>query len=106
MTDFILGAQWSNGGKSFICLPSTHKTKEGQLVSRIVPTFDPGTCVSVSRHLVDYIVTEYGVRKMKAQNQWVRTERIIEIAHPDFRDELVQKANELKIWTRTNKTDQ
>jgi acyl-CoA hydrolase len=63
--------QWR---QEFYLSALTHKTKEGQLVSRIVPTFDPGTCVSVSRHLVDYIVTEYGVRKMKAQNQWVRTE--------------------------------
>ena len=105
MTDFILGSQWSKGGKSFLCLPSTHTTKDGKLVSRIVPTFSPGTCTSVSRHLVDYIATEYGVRKMKAQNQWVRTERIIEIAHPQFRDELVKAANDLKIWTRTNKID-
>jgi acyl-CoA hydrolase len=105
MTDFILGSQWSKGGKSFLCLPSTHTTKDGKLVSRIVPTFSPGTCTSVSRHLVDYVATEYGVRKMKAQNQWVRTERIIEIAHPQFRDELVQAANDLKIWTRTNKID-
>lgn len=105
MTDFILGAQWSKGGKSFICLPSTHTNKDGQLISRIVPTFTPGTCTTVSRHLVDYIATEYGVRKLKAQNQWVRTERLIEIAHPQFRDELVQKANDLKIWTRTNKID-
>lgn len=105
MTDFVLGAQWSKGGRSFICLPSTHTTKSGELISRIVPTFAPGTCTTVSRHLVDYIATEYGVRKMKAQNMWVRTERLIEIAHPKFRDELVQAANDLKIWTRTNKIE-
>jgi acyl-CoA hydrolase len=105
MTDFILGAQWSKGGKSFICLPSTYTARDGKLVSRIVPAFAPGTCTSVSRHLVDYIATEYGVRKLKAQNQWVRTERLIEIAHPQFRDDLVEAANELKIWTRTNKID-
>ena len=105
MTDFILGAQWSKDGKSFICLPATHTNKDGEMTSRIVPTFERGTCTTVSRHLVDYIATEYGVRKMKAQNQWVRTERIIEIAHPDFRDDLVKQANELKIWTRTNKID-
>ncbi len=103
MTDFVLGAQWSEGGKSFICLPSTHTDKNGQLISRIVPTFETGTCVTVSRHLVDYVATEYGVRKLKAQNQWVRTEGLIEIAHPQFRDDLIKAANDLKIWTRTNK---
>lgn len=105
MTDFVLGAQWSKGGKSIICLPSTHTDKEGNLVSQIVPTFTPGTCITVSRHMVDYVATEYGVRKMKAQNQWVRTENIIELAHPKFRDDLIKQANELKIWTRTNKLD-
>lgn len=105
MTDFILGAQWSKDGKSIVCLPSTHTNKEGNVESRIVPTFKTGTCVTVSRHLVDYIATEYGVRKMKAQNQWVRTEGLIELAHPDFRDDLIKQANDLKIWTRTNKID-
>lgn len=105
MIDFVVGAQWSKGGKSFICLPSTYTDKEGNLVSRIVPYFSPGTSVTVARHLVDYIATEYGVRKMKAQNQWVRTENIIELAHPDFRDDLIKEAAKAKIWTRTNKID-
>lgn len=105
MIDFVLGAQWSKGGKSLICLPSTYTDKEGNLVSRIVPHFEPGTSVTVARHLVDYIATEYGVKKMKAQNQWVRTENIIELAHPKFRDDLIKEAAKAKIWTRTNKID-
>ncbi|SHH38210.1 Acyl-CoA hydrolase, partial [Thermosyntropha lipolytica DSM 11003] len=92
MTDFVLGAQWSKGGKSFICLPSTYTDKDGNLVSRIVPAFEPGTSVTISRHMVDYIATEYGVKKMRAQNQWVRTENIIELAHPKFRDDLIKAA--------------
>ncbi|MGE5421977.1 MAG: acetyl-CoA hydrolase/transferase family protein [Ignavibacteriales bacterium] len=103
MTDFTLGAQWSKGGRSFICLPSTHTDKEGNLVSRIVPTFDPGSIVTISRHFVDYVATEYGVKRLKAQHTWYRTEAIIELAHPQFRDELIKQAGELKIWTRTNK---
>ena len=103
MIDFVLGAQWSKNGKSFICLPSSYTDKEGLLHSRIVPSFAPGTSVTVSRHLVDYIATEYGVRKMKAQSQWVRTENIIEISHPRFRDDLIKAAAEAKLWTKTNK---
>lgn len=105
MTDFILGAQWSEGGKSIICLPSTYTDKDGNLHSRIVPTFTTGTCVTVSRHLVDYVATEYGVKKLKAQHQWDRTEDLIELAHPKFRDDLIKEANDLKIWTRTNKIE-
>ena len=105
MTDFVIGAQWSRGGKSIICLPATHKDKDGNLVSRIVPTFPLGTSVTVSRHLVDYIATEYGVKKMKAQSQWARTEAIIELAHPQFRDDLIKAAQEAKIWRRSNKIE-
>lgn len=105
MTDFVLGSQWSQGGKSFICLPSTHTDKNGNLLSRIVPTFEPGTSVTVSRHLVDYIATEYGVKKMKAQSQWVRTEGIIELAHPQFREDLIKAAEAAGIWRRSNKLD-
>lgn len=105
MTDFVMGAQRSKGGKSFICLPSTYTDKDGNLVSRIVSTFERGTAVTISRHLVDYIATEYGVKKMRAQNQWVRTENIIELAHPKFRDDLIKAAHEAGIWRRTNKID-
>lgn len=103
MTDFVLGAQWSDGGKSFICLPSTHTDENGNLISRIVPSFEPGSSVTITRHLVDYVATEYGVRRLKAQHTWYRTEKIIEIAHPNFRDDLIKAADDMKIWTRTNK---
>jgi len=105
MIDYTLGAQWSNGGSSFICHPATHMGKDGKLQSRIVGNFSYGTNPTLTRHMVDYIVTEYGVKKMRAQNVWVRAENMIELAHPQFRDELVEEANKLKIWTRTNKTD-
>lgn len=106
MMDFTLGAQWSKGGQSFICFPATYTDKEGNLQSNVVGYFEYGTNVTVNRHMVDYIVTEYGVRKMKAQNIWVRAENMIELAHPQFRDWLVDEANKLKIWTRTNKQHQ
>jgi acyl-CoA hydrolase len=105
MLDYTLGAQWSNGGCSFVCLPSTHKGKDGELYSRIVGNFEYGTNPTLTRHMIDYIVTEYGVKKMRAQNVWVRAENLIELAHPQFRDGLVEEANKLKIWTRTNKID-
>ncbi|MBP1762289.1 MAG: acetyl-CoA hydrolase/transferase, partial [Firmicutes bacterium] len=105
MLDYTLGAQWSNGGNSFVCLPSTHMGKDGQLQSRIVGNFAYGTNPTLTRHMVDYIVTEYGIKKMRAQNIWVRAENMIELAHPQFRDGLVEEANKLNIWSRTNKID-
>lgn len=103
MWDFVLGAQWSKDGKSFICLSSTFKDAEGNVKSRIVPTFPPGSIVTIPRQMVDYIVTEYGAVRLRSKPTWERAELLISIAHPDFRDELVKTAEEFKIWTKTNK---
>lgn len=105
MWDFVLGAQWSKDGKSFICLSSTFKDSEGNIKSRIVPTFSPGSITTIPRQMVDFIVTEYGAVRLRSKPTWERAELLISIAHPDFRDELVKAAEEFKIWTKTNKKD-
>ncbi len=105
MWDFVMGAQWSKGGKSFICLPSTYTDKEGNLKSRIVPTFAPASITTICRQMVDYIVTEYGAVRLRAKPTWWRAEELISIAHPDFRDELIKEAQKMNIWTRTNKLE-
>ena len=103
MWDFVLGAQWSQEGKSFICLSSTFKDSEGNIKSRIVPTFSPGSITTIPRQMVDFIVTEYGAVRLRSYPTWERAELLISIAHPDFQDELVKSAEEFKIWTKTNK---
>jgi len=103
MLDFVTGAFWSKGGKSFICMPSTHTGKDGTVKSRIVPFFKPGTAVTVPRQSVQFIATEYGAVNMKLCPLWMRAEKLISIAHPDFREELIKAAEEQKIWRRTNK---
>ncbi len=101
--DFILGAFNSHGGKGMICLGSTYKDKDGVVHSRIKPTLTPGAVVTVPRSIVQYIVTEYGIVQMKAKSIWDRADALIHIAHPDFRDDLVKAANEMNIWTRSNR---
>lgn len=103
MSDFTLGAYWSEGGRSLICLPSTYKDKEGNVRSRIVPTLTPGSVTTVPRQMVHIIVTEYGWESFKAVSTWARTEKLIRLAHPDFRDDLIKEAEKMKIWRRTNK---
>ncbi|HOB12469.1 MAG TPA: acetyl-CoA hydrolase/transferase C-terminal domain-containing protein [Syntrophomonadaceae bacterium] len=105
MSDFVMGAYWSKGGRSLICLPSTYTDKEGKLHSRIVPSFRPGTITTVPRQFVHIIVTEYGWESFKAASTWVRAEKLINLAHPDFRDELIREAEKMKIWRRTNKIE-
>ena len=103
LSDFVNGAYWSEGGRSFICLPSTHTKKDGTLVSRIVPAFDTGSITTITRQMVHNIVTEYGCVCMKGCSTWDRAEKLVSIAHPDFRDDLIKAAQERKIWKRSNK---
>ncbi|MDO4539955.1 MAG: acetyl-CoA hydrolase/transferase C-terminal domain-containing protein [Syntrophomonadaceae bacterium] len=105
MTEFVLGAHWSRGGRSFICLPSTRTKKDGTVVSQIVPHFEPGSITTVPRQLPTYIVTEYGIARLKTAATWSRAEQLINIAHPDFRDELIKIAEERKIWRRSNRLE-
>lgn len=89
--DFIRGAAHSKGGKPIIALPST--VKGGEL-SRIVPCLKKGAGVVTTRADVKYVVTEYGVAYLHGKNLQERTKALISIAHPDFRDDLIQEAKE------------
>ena len=102
--DFVLGAYLSKGGKSFMCISSTFMDKkEGKLKSRIVPTLTPGSVVTDTRANAMFIVTEHGIAAMKGKTTWQRTEALINVAHPDFRDELIAEAEKMRIWRRSNK---
>lgn len=103
--DFVEGAWYSKGGKSFLCLTSTFTDKNGTVHSRIVPTLKAGSIVTTPRTLVDYVVTEYGIAQMKGQPTWSRAEKLISLAHPDFRDDLIRQAQDMKLWRRTNKIE-
>lgn len=103
--DFVLGAYHSPGGKSFLCTSSTYKDKKGQIQSKIKPFLTPGAACTVSRQMTQYVVTEYGKALLKCQSIWKRTERLIEIAHPQFRDELIKEAEKLGFWKRSNKIE-
>ena len=52
---------------------------------------------------VDYIVTEYGVAHLKGHSLRERAKSLIAIAHPDFREQLIQEAEKMRIWKRSNK---
>ncbi|NLV21788.1 MAG: butyryl-CoA:acetate CoA-transferase [Syntrophomonadaceae bacterium] len=103
--DFINGAWFSPGGKSFLCLTSTFTDRQGQLKSRIVPTLPPGSIVTTARTFIDYVVTEYGKVQLKGKPTWHRAEQLISIAHPQFRDDLIKEAQAMHIWRRTNKIE-
>ena len=96
--DYVMGAFKSDGGKSFLCLPSTRTLKDGTKESLIRPTLPEGSIVSTPRSGVHYIVTEYGAVNLKGKNTYERAELLVSIAHPDFRDELIEAAKKMGIW--------
>ena len=83
--DFVRGAKMSKGGKSII---ACYATAKGGTISKIVPTLKAGTIVTTSRTDVDYVVTEFGVAHMRGSSLRKRAQELINIAHPDFREQL------------------
>ena len=101
--DFVMGAYMSHGGKSIVCCSSTFTRKDGTVESRIQPTLAPGSIVTDTRANTHYLVTEYGKVCLKGLSTWERPEKIISIAHPEFRDWLIEEADKMHIWRRSNK---
>ena len=94
-TDFVRAANRSEGGRSFIVLPSTAKDNT---ISRIVPTLTAGTHVSTAKNDINYVVTEYGVAQLRGKTAKQRAQELISIAHPDFRPQLRDQARALKLF--------
>ena len=102
--DFLEGTFKSRGGKAFICLPSTFTDpRSGQVLSRIVPALEKGTVVTDPRSTAHLLVTEWGTANLAGRSLWERAEALIAIAHPDFRDDLVEAAQRAGLWRRSNK---
>ena len=91
--DFMRGAALSKNGKPIIALPSTALNGK---VSRIVARLAPGAGVVTTRGDVHYVVTEYGIAYLHGKNIRERAMNLINIAHPDFREELLKGAKEMK----------
>lgn len=88
--DFVYGASRSKGGVPIIALPSTAKD-----FSRIVTTLKQGAGVVTTRNHVHYVVTEYGVAALYGKTIRERAQALINVSHPQFRDELTREAAEL-----------
>jgi acetyl-CoA hydrolase len=93
--DFVYGASRSKGGVPIIALPSMTILRDGTAVSKIVPFLKPGAGVVTTRNHVRFVVTEFGIAELYGKTIRQRTQALIDIAHPQFREELTQKAKEL-----------
>lgn len=87
--DFMRGAVLAPGGKSILALPST---AINDTISRIVPSLQEGTGVTLTRGDVHYVVTEYGIAYLHGKNIRERAMDLIAIAHPKFRPWLIVEA--------------
>jgi 4-hydroxybutyrate CoA-transferase len=87
-----IGSVLSKGGRAITILPST---AFNGAISSIVPQFEQGTIVTIPRNWADYIVTEYGIGSLMGKDYRQRANELINIAHPDFREELKQEAKKL-----------
>jgi len=98
--DFVLGAYLCPDGKSVIVLPST--AAEGK-VSRIVvhPVLNGGArsplMPTVTRFYADYVATEYGIASLRDKTTAERARTLIGVAHPDFKDELEERAKKIGL---------
>ena len=86
--DFMYGASLSEGGKTFIHMPS--RTGKGK--AKIVSHLAPGAGVVTTRFQTQYVVTEYGCVYLRNKNLAERAKALISIAHPDDREELEREA--------------
>ena len=87
--DFLRGSAMSRGGFSIIALPST---AENGKVSRIVSHLSEGAGVATTRGDVNFVVTEYGIAELKGKGIYHRVMELAQIAHPKFREELIESA--------------
>jgi acyl-CoA hydrolase len=88
--DFMYGGALSEGGKTFIALPS--RTNKGK--GKIVPQLTPGAGVVTTRFQTQYVVTEHGIVYLRNKNLAERAKALISIAHPDDREDLERAACE------------
>jgi len=93
--DFIYGASRSKGGVPIIALPSTARGADGACINRIVTTLKPGAGITTTRNHVHYVVTEYGVAQLYGKSIRQRAQALINIAHPQFREQLTREARAL-----------
>ena len=89
--DFLRGSTMSKGGFSIIVLPST--TQDGKK-SRIVPHLSEGAGVATTRGDVNFVVTEYGIAELQGKSIYQRVVELAQIAHPKFREDLIEAAKE------------
>jgi acyl-CoA hydrolase/GNAT superfamily N-acetyltransferase len=90
---FHYGAARSRGGRAIVCVPSTDS--HGR--STIRGVLEPGEAVTIPRYEAHWIITEYGSAFLYGMTTRERSAALLEIAHPDHRDALLEQAKDLGL---------
>lgn len=93
-TEYTIGAHYSKGGVSVICLLSTAR---GGTVSRIIPQHEKGAVLLIPCVFIDYLVTEHGMVNLSGKTSRQRAEALISIADPKFQPWLKEEAKRI-FW--------
>lgn len=96
--DFIAASGLELSDRSLVCLPSTYTARDGEVTSRIVDRFPPGTIVTTPRHQLDVVITEHGVAELRGLTVRQRARALAAIAAPAFRPQLLEAA---ETWPPT-----
>ena len=86
--DFARGAMYSEGGQAFIVLRSTARNGRSKIRARLTE----GSVVTTLKNTVDNVVTEHGLAELRGRSIAERARALINVAHPDHRDELEREA--------------
>jgi acyl-CoA hydrolase/GNAT superfamily N-acetyltransferase len=90
--DFVRGCAIANDGRAILTLPSTGIDQDGKRFSRIVANLPGGAGVGCNRSDVTYLVTEFGIATLRGRTIQERVQEMIQVAHPDFREDLLREA--------------
>jgi acyl-CoA hydrolase len=101
--DYHYASLHSEGGKGFVCMPSAKIGMMGDIKSNVMFKFEEGTQITVPANMTNYVVTEYGIVNLKGNSLWDRIEKLVSIAHPSVRDELLEQAKKARLFTRSNR---
>lgn len=64
-------------------------------MSRVVPRLQAAAAVTTYKNIVDRVVTEHGVAELRGTTIRERTQRLIAVADPAFRDALTNEARRM-----------
>jgi RimJ/RimL family protein N-acetyltransferase len=96
---FHRGALASPGGVAIVCLAS--RTPAGH--SAIAPALAPDQAIAIPRADVHWVITEYGTAYLFGRSLAERAVALIDVAHPDFRQELLDGAKASGLVGRNQK---